>query len=120
MADWKDILTDNNGQPGDDELINYLEDNLSEEEKNALEQKIVDSSFTNDALEGLQGFDNKDKLNQYVHQLNKNLQQQLAAKKQRKQERRLKENPWLIIAIIILLAICILGYSLIHLHMKQQ
>lgn len=119
MADWKDILSDSDEELKNDELINYVEDNLSEEEKHELEKKIVDSSFTNDAVEGLQTFSNKADLNQYVQQLNKDLHKQLAAKKQRKQKRMLKENPWAIITIVILLAICILGYYLVHLHYKN-
>ena len=120
MADLKDILSEENDQPKDDELINYIADNLSEEEKYELEKKIVDSSFVNDAVEGLQKFDQKESLNQYVQQLNKNLHQQLAIKKQRKEKRRLKENPWLVITIIILLAICLISYYIINLHKRNR
>lgn len=120
MADWKDILSESDDSPKDDELINYIEDNLSEDEKYALEKKIVDSSFMSDAVEGLQKFNDKENLNQYVQQLNNNLHQQLAIKKQRRQRRKLKDNPWIIITVIILLFICIFGYYLIHLHNKNK
>ena len=95
MADWKDILSNNDVPPENDELINYLQNNLSDEEKNAFEQKTLESQFTADAVEGLEGVAEKDHLKQYVQQLNKNLQQQLAAKKTRKQKRLLKEQPWI-------------------------
>ena len=120
MADWKDILSENDEDLKSDELINYVEDNLSEEEKHAFEKKVIDSSFVNDAIDGLQKFNRKEDLNEYVQQLNKDLSKQLAAKKQRKQKRKLKENPWIIVTIVILLAICILGYYLVHLHYKNK
>lgn len=120
MADWKDILSDDDEHPNEEELINYVGDHLSEEEKYALEKKIIDSSFTSDAVEGLQTFDKKSNLYDYVQQLNKNLNHQLSSKKERKEKRRLKDNPWVTITIIVLLAICILGYYLIHLHTKNK
>jgi hypothetical protein len=78
----------------------------------------MNSVFVNDALEGLQRFNDKEKLDQYVNDLNKNLHQQLAARKQRKQKRKFKDDPWLLLTIIIILALCILGYIVIHLHNK--
>lgn len=120
MADLNDILFDNNEQPKDDDLINYIKDNLSEEEKYELEKKTIDSGFVNDALEGLQKFNEKKDLDHYVQQLNKNLEKQLTEKKQRRQKRVLKENPWTIITLILLLTICIIGYYLIHLYFKNK
>ncbi len=116
MADWNDILSGKDDRPDNEELMDYINNNLSEEDKHALEQKALDSDFINDALEGLDTIKRKEYLEQYVLQLNKNLQQQLANKRQRKHKRRLKDNPWIVIAILILLAICILGYVLIHMH----
>ncbi len=120
MADWNDILNNSEEPLKDDELINYVEDNLSEEEKHDFEKKLVDSSFMNDAVEGLHHFNTKQQLNQYVLQINKNLQSQLDAKKQRRKKRRLKDNPWTVISILILLAICIIGYFVIHFHLKEK
>lgn len=116
MADWKDILSNNDVPPENEELINYLQNHLTEEEKNAFEQKTLDSLFVNDAVEGLEHVARKENLQQYVQQLNKNLHQQLAAKKGKKQRRFFNEQPWVITTIIILLAICIIGYVMIRLH----
>ena len=120
MADWKDILSENEEQPAGDELMQYVNDELSDEEQHAFEKKTVDSAFVNDAIEGLSALQNTQSLNQYVHQLNKNLQQQLALKKQRKQKRALAKHPWIIITAIVLLAICVLGYFIVHLHLFKK
>ena len=120
MPDWKDILSDNEEQPAGDELMNYLKDELSEDEKHEFEKKTIDSVFVNDAVEGLNTLEDKQRLNQYVQQLNKKLQQQLTTKKQRKQKRATTKNPWIYITAVILLAICVLGYFLIHLHILNQ
>ena len=120
MADWKDILSNEEDQVSEDELIKYLEGSLSEEEQHAFEKKTAGSGFTNDAVEGLQQFKNKQKLDEYVSQLNKNLHQQLTTRKQRIEKRRLKDNPWFLLSIIIILAICIIAYLVIHIHNKRK
>lgn len=120
MPDWKDILSDNEEQPAGDELLNYVTNDLPDDEKHEFEKKTIDSVFVNDALEGLNALENKEHLNKYVLQLNKNLQQQLATKRQRKQKRAIASNPWLYITAIILLVICVIGYYLIHLHIPGK
>ena len=120
MADWKDILSGNKEELNEEELVKYLDGNLTEEEKNALELKIASSSFSNDAVEGLSEFKAKKDLELYVKQLNKDLHQHLNARKLIKEKRKLKDYPWILIAVIIVLAICIAGYAVIHIHKKQQ
>jgi ATP-dependent Zn protease len=116
MSDWKDILSGKEEQANEDELMKYLEGNLSEEEKYAFEKKTADSEFTNDAVEGLNQFKSKQQLNAYVEQLNKNLHNQLAQKKKRKDKRKLKDNPWIIVAVLLILALAIIAFILVNMH----
>jgi hypothetical protein len=120
MDDLKDILSNGEEQVNEDELMKYLEGNLSEEERYEFEKKTNDSAFTNDALEGLQQFKSKQKLDEYVSQLNKNLHQQLATRKNRNRRRKLKDNPWFLLTIIIILALCIIAYVVIRMHGKRN
>jgi hypothetical protein len=120
MADWKDILHDNGEPLNEEELIDYLNNNLSEEERYALEKKLVDSTFENDAVEGLEKIRRPKNLDEYVQQLNKNLHQQLDTRKKRRLRRKLKDNPWVITTILILLAICIVGYVVVHFYMRGK
>lgn len=95
-------------------LVDYLEGRLSAEEKHAVEEMLVDAEFENDALEGLQQAGNKEKLNLVVAQLNKQLQTQLDSRR-KKNKKALQIPQWIIIAIIIILALAVLGYYVIHL-----
>ena len=119
MADLRDILSDNDEQLNEDELMNYLDDNLSAEDKHAFEQKISDSQFVNDAIEGLKKFKNKQQLKDTLSHLNKLLEKQTASKKQRDQKRSIKEMPMVLLTALLILLICIIGYFVIHLFIQH-
>ena len=114
MEDLTNILYGDE-QWSDEQLLKYLEGNLSKEELHAVEKQIADSSFIHDAVEGLQSFSPGKKPDEYVAQLNKHLQSQLAEKKQRRQKRKINNLNSGIIAVIIILLLCILGYVVIRL-----
>lgn len=67
--------------PDDMELINYLHDKLSAEEKRKVEEMITDDLLIGDAVEGLQQLGNKDSLNEVNSSLNKMIDKKLAKKK---------------------------------------
>ncbi len=117
MKDLEHIL-----QPGDEpdheELIRYLEGSASEEERFAIEKQMADSSFVNDAVEGLQGFADPAKLEKYTKELNRQLQKQTGKRLSWKNKRRLKEQNWLLIAILGILMLCVFGYLAIHFYSK--
>ncbi len=114
MADLINILH-NNDELNNEQLMNYLQGNLSDKERHAIEAQMVEDDFANDAIEGLETLANKAQLPDYVEQLNRQLQKNVATKKQRKAKRKLKENPWIVIAVGIILVICVLGYYVLHL-----
>jgi hypothetical protein len=117
MADVTNILQDD--ALNDDQLLNYLQGNLTDEERHAIELQMLEDDFANDALEGLETVGNKAQLPTYIDQLNHQLQKSVAAKKQRKAKRKLKDNPWIVIAIGIILVICVLGYYVLHLKILE-
>ena len=116
MADLNDIFSEDEKPLNDEELKKYLDEQTPEEEKHAIEKKMAASSFDNDALEGLAAFKNKDKLNEYVSHLNKNLHQKLAAKKTKKEKRKIKDISWIMIAVIIILLLVIVAYIVIRMN----
>ncbi len=120
MAEWKDILSDEEEQVSEQELMKYLDGDLSEEEKYVIEKKMAASGFENDAVEGLQQFDDKTAVQQSVELLNKNLHKQLASRKLRKDKRKLKDSGWVLIAALIILGVCILGYVVIRIYHQQK
>ena len=114
MADVTNILH-NTDELNDDQLMRYLQGNLSDEQRNAIEQQMITDDFTNDAVEGLEIVTNKAQLPTYINQLNHQLQKNITAKKQRKAKRKLADNSWIIISIGIILVLCVLGYYILHL-----
>ena len=116
MGDLKDILSGKDEDATEEELIKYLEGKLSEEEKHAFEKKTADSEFVNDAVEGLSKFKSKQQLEDYVEQLNKNLHKQLDQRKKRKDKRRLKDNPWIMVAVLLILALAIVAFVVVRMN----
>jgi membrane-bound ClpP family serine protease len=114
MEDLRDIL-ENDNYFNEEELKKYLSGNASEEEKRAIEKRMVDSPFLDDAVEGLQKVSGE-KLDEFVNHLNKQLRDYITGKKEAKEKRRIKGMSWIIIAVIIVLLLCILGYVVILLE----
>lgn len=108
MADIKDILQEEHDEWSEDELMQFLQ-----------QPQEMDVAFSNDAAEGLHSFQNNDKLQQYVAQLNQHLQQQLHTRKQHKEKRRIRHLSWPVMALLVILSLCILAYVIIHLYTRQ-
>jgi hypothetical protein len=102
-----------------DDLLKYLQDDLSKDDQHKVEKQIADSDFVSDAVEGLQGMKNKRSIEQYVDELNRNLQKHVSVKKQRKEKRRLKDQPWIIVAVIVVIGLCIVAYAVIKYQQKH-
>jgi anti-sigma factor RsiW len=112
------ILSNSNKDIDNQKIMDYLSGKLPEHEKHEVEVWMSENDFASEAVEGLQKFDSKKDLQSYVDQLNKELNSYIEKKKSRRERRRLKENPWLFLAIILLLIFVILGYLVIHQLMK--
>jgi hypothetical protein len=114
----KDILSNLNKDIEQDKLLDYLNKNLSYAEAHEVEKQMADDEFMNDAVEGLENFKNKKDLSLLVEQLNADLKKQTAKKKLKKEKRKLKDQSWLYITIVILLLLAIIGYLVIkkYLH----
>ena len=119
MEDLTKILEDDDNI-NEDEIKKYLSGNLSDEEKHSIEKKIADSPFTDDAVEGLQNFSSHQKLDEYVNHLNEDLHQYLAGKKELKEKRKIKDLSWIIVAVIIILLLCLLGYVVVKMQRDRQ
>lgn len=107
MIDDKNISSQTQQQ---NSILNYVNDSLSEEQRHALEMEMLENEFMNDAVEGLQQFNDKQSLPDVVKNLNHQLIKQTTKYKVRKHKRKIPEQTLLIISIIIILMLCILGY----------
>ena len=111
--DLKDILGNLNKDIEQDKLLDYLNKKLSAAEAHEVEKQMADDEFMNDAVEGLENFKNKKDLSLLVEQLNRDLKRQTAKKKLKKEKRKLREQPWLYISIVILLVLIIISFVLV-------
>lgn len=119
MSDLKNIL--NYGpELNEDALKRYLEGTASAEERFEIENQMADEAFMNDAIEGLQNFKDPQLMQQYVNQINKEIQVQTSKKKRRHIKRHIEDQNWTLISIILIIVLCILGYFVIHLSTKDQ
>lgn len=105
--DLKDILSNSNKDIDNQKLMDYLTNELSRTASHEVEENMSDDEFLNDAVEGLQEIKSTRNLEEYVEQLNFDLQKQTAKNKKRKEKRRFKDQPYtyLIIAILLILTI---------------
>jgi hypothetical protein len=116
----KDILSNLNEEIGQDKLLDYLNKKLPANEAHEVEKLMTDDLFVSDAVEGLEQFNNKTDLTNYVQQLNQDLRKQLEKKKSRKEKRKLKEQPWVYFTIVLLLIMAVVCYIMIKKYLAAQ
>lgn len=97
----------------EEELMNYIKKSSSAGEEHAFEKKMAASSFVNDAVEGLQNFSSTEKMNTYVKQINEDLHKHLHTKKYSR-KKPLNNLSWQIIAIVVIILLCLIGYVIIE------
>lgn len=119
MADLKDILNEEDDLQSDN-LLKYVQGDLSKEELLQVEKQMADSDFVNDAVEGLQNIHNKKNIDQYVEELNHHLHSHIEEKKKRKLKRQIKDQQWIYLAVVIILSICIVCYVVVKRYQNQQ
>jgi hypothetical protein len=110
----KDILSHLSPEIDQETLLLYLQDKLTAEKRHEIEKKLLENEFVNDATEGLQEFRNKDKLALIVDQLNHNLKNKLQKKSRAKRPIHLKDQPWLYLAVMIIILLIIISYFVIQ------
>jgi hypothetical protein len=120
MAGINDILEEEQEQFSDEALLNYLSGQLTGPEAHAIEAGMANDGFTSDAMEGLQHFAGKDRLHQYVQQLNGNLHKQLDDRKKKPHQRRIPSQFLALIAVILTLLLCIIAFVVIRMHHTAQ
>jgi hypothetical protein len=111
--DLLNILSNSNKDIDNQKLMDYLSGKLPEHERHEVEKWMVDNDFASEAVEGLQNFSGKKNLQVYVDHLNKELNKYIQQKKERRERRRIKENPWVYVAIIFILVIAVVAYLVI-------
>ena len=92
----------------------YLQNKLSDEKKHEIEKILLESNFEDDAVEGLQQVKDKEQINYMVEALNRDLKKKLQKKKKFRDKMRLKDQPWLYMALLILLLLIVISFIAIR------
>ena len=115
MADESKNISSNQEKDIEQEkLLQYLNRALPDAEQHELENQMNDDPFMNDAMEGLQQMENKNKIPFLVQDLNKSLKKQLRKKNKRKNKGAFKEQSWIYLSAIILLTLLVIAYIVIR------
>jgi hypothetical protein len=98
----------------EEQLIRYLSGEATDEERFIIENIMAESSFVNDAIEGLQNFADPSQLAKYTAELNRQLKKQTDKRVKKKLKRKITNPSWITIAILSIIILCVIGYLLIH------
>lgn len=109
----KEMSEEQNISPNDQQLKQYINQQLNADELHEFEMQMADSNMLNDAVEGLQAINNKKNIDVYVNDLNKHLQQYTQSKKKRRLKNLLQLSDWTLLAIILIIALCVITYFII-------
>jgi hypothetical protein len=97
------ILADSNKDIDNQKLMDYVSGHLTGQELHEVEKTMAENAFVNDAIEGLQAVTQKSDINALVDQLNSDLRRNLQKKKARKEKLKFKDQPWIYLAIALIL-----------------
>lgn len=112
--DLLNILSNSNKDIDNQKLMDYLAGKLSDAEKHAFEEEMIDSDFMNDAVEGLDSFEKKTDIELYAQQLNRKLKEKLEKKKLKRSRRKIQDLPWFFYAIILILILAIISFVILR------
>jgi hypothetical protein len=117
---YKDILSRLSTEVDQETLLLYLQDKLSPEKKHEVEKKLLENEFAGEAMEGLQEIKDKQQITYMVEKLDRDLAKKVEKKKLRRQQMRLKDQPWLYISLFIILLLIIISYMVIHRYLTGK
>ena len=106
----KNILSHLSTDIDQETLLLYLQNKLSDEKRHEIEKILLESNFEDDAVEGLQQVKDKEQINYMVEALNRKLKKKLQKKKKFRDKMRLKDHPWLYMALLILLLLIVISF----------
>lgn len=105
-----------NGPIDEKMLLKFLRGELNEQEAAEIEARMAASDFEKDALEGLSMVSTP--IDDHVQKINLQLETQLKKKNRGRKKRKISLR-WIYLAIIVLLGLIVIAYTVLHLHYRQ-
>ncbi|MFN8264502.1 MAG: hypothetical protein U0T11_00385 [Chitinophagaceae bacterium] len=96
----------------EEQLLNYINGNLSPDEQRMVEEQLNNAGFLSDAEEGLALIENKDAIPTTVANINRRLTQQLQSRRRRKRT-PLPNMSLLILSTFLVLLLIVLAFIVI-------
>lgn len=112
MSDINDIWNNADGRLSDEKLKAYLAGTLSDEEVREVELYLSDEGMESDAIDGLADVTTEE-VQELAKKVNHKLQHELKKEKYR-HKKHYKDNKWGLIAVLIIIVLCILGYYMVQ------
>ncbi|MBX3255036.1 MAG: hypothetical protein KF862_12915 [Chitinophagaceae bacterium] len=113
--DLLNILSDSK-EIDQQKLLDYLQNNVSEEERHEIEKLFIDEAFESDASEGLQRVSDKSKLPVVMGELNRQLIKKLSSRRKRNNGKKPLNLMIPVITTIILLLLALMFFLYIRRH----
>lgn len=113
-----DISSSHHEEFSKEQMLKYLNGELSPEEQHKMEEAMLDSDLVNDAVEGLQSLGSTKNIPGIEQDINANLRKYLQKKKDRRSKRTIRELPWMYIFIVIILLLIIISFAVIKAHLR--
>lgn len=115
----KDILTNLSKDIDQETLLLYLQEKLSEEKKHEVEKHLLQDNFGDEAIEGLAAIKDKQQIQFMVDMLNRDLKKKTEKKLKRRDKLNIKDQPWILVSILILILLIVLAFFVIHRLMNK-
>jgi len=100
-------------------ILEEFKDALSETTRAQFENSAPDDPFFKDAVEGLQGLENKEDLPKVISHLNQQLQHHITHHKSRDRKKKLRYGDWIYWAIALILLLALAGFLVLRLLLKH-
>lgn len=112
--DLLNLLSNSNKDIDNQLLMDYVAGKLSDSKKHEVEKLMAESGFINDAMEGLENTTDPKDLSLTIDQLNRDLHKKLSQRKTSRYRRSFKDSSWTYLAIILIVAMAVIAYLIIH------
>lgn len=113
--DLLNILSDSK-EIDQQKLLNYLQGNVSEEERHEIEKLLIDADFESDAADGLQQVGDKSKLPVVMGEINRQLIKKLSKRRKRDTLKKPLNLMIPVVTTIILLLLALMFFLYIRRH----
>jgi hypothetical protein len=116
---WKNLWPSGR-VPDQQKLIDYLEGKLSPEEKIEMERILTDSTFVEEALEGLSQIKDRKRIPHITDKLNEQLRDRLRKSKARpKHSFPLPEGALVNILTVLVIILILIAYMIYHMYTQR-